>query len=165
MEILQSIISKIGRGVAWLVLAMVLLIFLVVVQRYVFNAGSIAMQESVTYLHALVFMLAAAWTLSEDGHVRVDIFYRDASERHKAFVDLFGSLVFLLPFALFMLLGSWDYVSASWALYEGSREAGGLPLVWLLKSLIPLFAVLLLIQGLLLALKSFVHMRSQLSAN
>jgi TRAP-type mannitol/chloroaromatic compound transport system permease small subunit len=160
VKILQSIISKIGRGVAWLVLVMVLLIFLVVVQRYVFNAGSIALQESVTYLHALVFMLAAAWTLSEDGHVRVDIFYREASPRRKAWVNLLGSLVFLLPFALFMLLGSWDYVSASWAVHEGSREAGGLPLVWVLKSLIPLFALLLLLQGLLLVLKSFTQIRS-----
>jgi len=159
VEKLQFIINKIGRGVAWLVLAMVLLIFLVVVQRYVFNAGSIALQESVTYLHALVFMLAAAWTLSEDGHVRVDIFYREASPRRKAWVNLLGSLVFLLPFAVFMLLGSWDYVSASWALYEGSREAGGLPLVWLLKSLIPLFAVLLITQGSLLALKSIAQIR------
>lgn len=163
MERLQRIISKIGRSVAWLVLAMVLLIFLVVVQRYVFNAGSIALQESVTYLHAMVFMLAAAWTLAEDGHVRVDIFYREASSRRKAWVNLLGSLVFLLPFALFMLLGSWDYVSDSWALYESSREAGGLPLVWLLKSLIPLFAVLLLLQGSLLALKSFTQIRSPAS--
>lgn len=159
MEKLQFIISKIGRGVAWLVLAMVLLIFLVVVQRYVFNAGSIALQESVTYLHALVFMLAAAWTLSEDGHVRVDIFYRDASVRRKAWVDLLGSLVFLLPFAVFILLGSWDYVGASWAVHEGSREAGGLPLVWVLKSLIPLFAVLLILQGLLLVLSSLAQIR------
>lgn len=159
MKYLAYTINKIGRGVAWLVLAMVLLIFLIVVSRYVFNAGSMAMQEGVTYLHAMVFMLAAAWTLSEDGHVRVDIFYRDASPRHKAWVNLLGSLVFLLPFAVFMLVVSWSYVAASWGVFEGSREAGGLPLVWLLKSLIPLFAVLLITQGLLLALKSLAQIR------
>ncbi len=159
MEILASIINKIGRSVAWLVLAMVLLIFLIVLGRYVFNAGSIAIQEAATYLHAMVFMLAAAWTLSEDGHVRVDIFYRDASPRHKAWVNFLGSLIFLLPFAIFILVTSWNYVAASWSVFEGSREAGGLPLVWLLKSLIPLFAVLMISQGLLLALKSLAQIR------
>lgn len=159
MQKLQIMLVKTGRGVSWLVLAMVLLMFFVVVQRYIFNAGSIALQESVTYLHAMVFMLAAAWTLSEDGHVRVDIFYRDASPRRKAWVNLLGSLLFLLPFALFILFGSWGYVAASWAVFEGSREAGGLPLVWLLKSLIPIFALLLLTQGLLLVLNSYRFIR------
>ena len=155
MEKAQIIINSIGRGIAWLLLLLVLLIFLIVVQRYVFNAGSIAMQESATYLHALVFMLAAAWTLAEDGHVRVDIFYRGASKQRKAWVDLLGSLMFLLPFALFLLFISWNYVSASWALHESSHEAGGLPLVWLLKGLIPAFSIMLIVQGLLLAMKSW----------
>ena len=160
MEKAQIIINSIGRGIAWLLLLLVLLIFLIVVQRYVLNAGSIAMQESATYLHALVFMLAAAWTLAEDGHVRVDIFYRGASKQRKAWVDLLGSLMFLLPFALFMLFISWNYVSASWALFESSHEAGGLPLVWLLKGLMPLFAVLLILHGILLAFKSLRQIRS-----
>lgn len=144
---LERLVETVGKAVSWLTLAMVLLLFTIVVLRYGFNLGWIALQESVTYLHAMVFMLAAAWTLQSDGHVRVDIFYRSRSPRHKAKVNLLGSVVLLIPFCLFVVIISWPYVAASWQLLEGSREAGGLPLVYILKSLIPLMAVLLLLQG------------------
>jgi TRAP-type mannitol/chloroaromatic compound transport system permease small subunit len=136
-----------GRAVAWLTLLMVILTFAIVVMRYGFNLGWIWLQESVTYLHAAVFMLAAAWTFQEDGHVRVDIFYRDRPEKHQALVNLLGTLLFLLPLCLFLLAVGWEYVIASWRLLEGSREAGGLPAVYLLKSLILLMPAMLLVQA------------------
>lgn len=145
-----------GRLVAWLTLAMVLVTCAVVLLRYAFNLGWIALQESITYLHAMVFMLGAAYTLRHDGHVRVDIFYRRLSPRGQAWVDLLGALLLLLPVCLFILWVSWDYVAASWSLREGSRDAGGLPLVYLLKSVIPLMALLLLVQGTGQALRSLL---------
>ncbi len=140
-------IGRLGRSVSWLTLVMVLLTFTIVILRYGLNEGWIWLQESVTYLHAVVFMIAAAWTFQTDDHVRVDIYYRDRSDREKAWVNLVGTLIFLLPFCIFLILIAWDYVLASWAIKEGSREAGGLPLVYLLKSLILLLPALLLIQS------------------
>ena len=140
-------VAIIGKAVSWLTLAIVSLTFFVVVLRYGFNLGWIWLQESITYLHASVFMLAAAWTLRGDGHVRVDIFYRDCSPPQKALIDLLGTALFLVPFCLFLLIIGWEYVAASWRLLESSREAGGMPLVYLLKSLILLLPALLLVQA------------------
>jgi TRAP-type mannitol/chloroaromatic compound transport system permease small subunit len=140
-------IRWLGQSVAWLTLAMTLLTFGVVVLRYGFNLGWIWLQESVTYLHALVFMVAAAWAFQTDDHVRVDIFYRARSDRYRNAVNLGGTLLFLVPFSIFLLAVGWDYVTASWATHEASREAGGLPLVWLLKSLILVMPLLLLLQS------------------
>lgn len=145
-----------GRGIAWLTLFMVLTTFGIVVLRYGFGIGSIAAQEAVTYMHALVFLLGAAYTLKHDGHVRVDIFYRGMSERRRAWIDLLGTLLLLMPVCLFILWASWDYVAASWALREGSRETSGLPGVYLLKTAIPLMAVLLLLQGLALGARALL---------
>ncbi|MGI9257948.1 MAG: TRAP transporter small permease subunit [Gammaproteobacteria bacterium] len=153
MQKLRLILEKLseftGNTIAWLTLAMVLVTFVVVVLRYAFDMGWIAMQESVTWMHAAVFMLGAAYTLKCDEHVRVDIFYRKLSSRNRAIVDLAGTLVFLLPMAGFLVVASWDYVSTSWAIRESSREAGGLPFpfVPILKSLIPATAVMLVLQG------------------
>lgn len=143
-----------GRTVAWLGLGTVIVTFAVVVLRYGLDWGSIAMQESVLYLHALVFMVGAAYTLRHDAHVRVDIFYRDMSPRGQAWVNLLGSIGLLLPICGFILWVSADYVADSWLRLEGSREAGGLPLVFVLKGLIPLMAFLLALQGLAEALRS-----------
>jgi TRAP-type mannitol/chloroaromatic compound transport system permease small subunit len=143
----RRLIDWSGRTVAWLTLVMTLLTFAIVVLRYGFNLGWIGLQESVTYLHAVVFMVAAAWAFQTDDHVRVDIFYRDRSERYRAWVNLAGTLVFLVPFSVFLLYIAWDYVAASWSMREASREAGGLPLVWLLKGLLLLLPTLLLLQA------------------
>lgn len=143
-----------GRLVAWLTLAMVLTTFTVVVLRYAFNIGWIAMQESVSFMHAIVFLVGAAYTLKHEGHVRVDIFYRGMSTRRRAIVDLLGTLLMLIPTSIFVLWVSWEYVAASWSLLEGSREPGGLPGVFLLKSVIPLMAALLLLQGVSILLRS-----------
>ena len=136
---------------------MVVLTFVIVVLRYGFNIGSIALQESVTYLHAMVFLLGAAYTLRRDEHVRVDIFYQRFSERRKALVDVAGTLLFLIPCCFYIFWVSLDYVEASWSIYEGSREAGGLPAVFLLKSLIPLTAALLGLQGLAFGARRFLE--------
>jgi len=141
----------VGRAVSWLTLLTVLATFTVVVLRYLFNVGWIAMQESVIYMHALVFMLAAGYTLGHDGHVRVDVIYRERGPLFRAWVDLLGSLFLLLPISIFIGWVSWDYVAASWAVHEVSREAGGIPAVFLLKTVIPVMALLLGLQGLALA--------------
>ena len=148
-----------GRALSWLTLLMVVTTFLIVVLRYGFNWGSIAMQEAVLYFHAAVFMGGVAYTLRLDGHVRVDIFYSQWSARAQAWVNLIGTLLFLLPFCAFILWSSFDYVIGSWALLEGSREAGGLPLVFLLKSLIPLMAILLFLQGLAMLIRNLNTLR------
>ena len=144
----------IGRTVAWLVLAVVLLQFALVVARYLFGIGSIWLTETVIYAHAMLFMLAAAWTLQAGGHVRVDVFYADASARTKARVDLVGALLLLLPFMLVLLWLSVPYAARSWAILERSQEASGLPLVFVLKTLIPLFALLMALQGLAQAIRA-----------
>ena len=144
----DATIRLIGELVSWLSLAMVLVTFLVVVLRYAFDSGSIALQESVTYLHATLFMLAIAYTLGRNGHVRVDIFYQRMGPRARAWVDLVGTLVLLIPVCVLILWLGWRYVGDSWAVREGSREAGGLPGVYLLKTLILLMPALLLLQGL-----------------
>jgi TRAP-type mannitol/chloroaromatic compound transport system permease small subunit len=145
-----------GRAVAWLTLPMVIGTSIVVVLRYAFDLGWIWMQESVTWMHAAVFMLGAAYTLRCDEHVRVDIIYRDLPVRRRAIVDLLGSLCFLIPMAIFIGWSSWDYVISSWSIREGSREAGGLPypFVPLLKSIIPAAAGLLVLQGIADILRS-----------
>ncbi len=146
----------IGRAISWLTLFMVLTTFTVVVLRYVFNMGSIAMQESISYMHGLTFMLGAAYTLKHGGHVRVDIFYREMSARSKALVDLFGTLFLLIPTFVFIALSSYDYVLSAWTVLEASPEAGGIPLVYLLKTAIPIMAILMLMQGLSMILRSML---------
>jgi TRAP-type mannitol/chloroaromatic compound transport system permease small subunit len=138
-----------GRAIAWLTVPMVVTTFVIVVLRYAFDLGWIWMQESVIWMHAVVFMLAGAYTLSWDAHVRVDIFYRGMSSRRKAWVNLLGIALFLMPVSVFLIATSWEYVVVSWQIHEGSREAGGLPypFVPVLKSVIPLSFALLLIQG------------------
>jgi TRAP-type mannitol/chloroaromatic compound transport system permease small subunit len=157
--VLQQINEWAGRSVSWLTLLMVIVTFIVVVLRYTFDLGWIWLQESVTYMHAAVFMLGISWTLKHQGHVRVDIFYRKFSRRGQAMVDLFGTLLLLIPVALFILWSSWDYVFQSWSVFEGSREAGGLPLVFLLKTLMLLLPLLLLLQAVVMLLQSFAVVR------
>ncbi len=145
---IEAVNEWIGRAVAWSALAMVLVQFAVVVLRYVFGVGSILLQESVTYLHAILFMLGAAYTLLHDGHVRLDVFYRSASVQTRTLVDLGGSLLLLIPVCLLIAWSSWPYVERSWNVLEGSKETSGIQAVFLLKSTILVFATLLLAQGL-----------------
>ncbi len=147
-------VAAIGRAAMWCCLFIVLVEFALVVMRYALGIGSIAVQESVLYAHATLFMLGAAWTLQVDGHVRVDIFYGRAKPRTRALVDLVGALVFLLPCAAVLAALSIPYVGRSWAILERSRETSGLPIVYLLKTLIPLFANLIGLQGIAQAIRA-----------
>ena len=158
MELLATAIDNtnraIGKGISWFVLLMVLVQFGVVVARYVFGVGDLWAQESIIYMHGFLFMLAAAYTLSEDGHVRVDIFYRDASLRYKAWVDLIGAVVLLIPVAVIIVTASWAYVAQSWRIFESSREASGIPAVFVLKTAIPVMGMLVAAQGVTMVIRS-----------
>jgi TRAP-type mannitol/chloroaromatic compound transport system permease small subunit len=151
-----------GRVLSWLTILMVVLVVVVVITRYFLEIGSIALQESVTYLHAMVFMLGLAFTLKRGGHVRVDIFYRGYSIRGKAIVDLLGGLLFLLPFCLLIFISSWDYVLASWAIGEGSSENSGIAAIYLLKTLMLIMPATLLLQGVAEILKALLVLRNPL---
>jgi len=154
-----------GKLTAWATLAMMLTTCFVVVARYLFGSGSIALQETVIYLHAFAFMLGTAFTLKRGGHVRVDIFYRHFSARGRALVDAFGAVFFLLPTCGIIFWLSFDYVSNSWTIYERSAESAGLPWVYILKSLLLIMPTLLLLQGIGEFLKSFRTLRSPANAS
>ncbi len=140
---------------------MVLVTFVVVVMRYVFDAGLIWLQESVVWMHAFVFMVGAAYTLQQEEHVRVDIFYRDMSPQRRAWVDSMGVVVFLLPLCGFLAWKAFDFVALSWKLQEASRESGGLPypLIPLLKSILVVMPVTLGLQGVALLARSIRTLR------
>jgi TRAP-type mannitol/chloroaromatic compound transport system permease small subunit len=145
--LVETLVRGAGRVSLFLVLAMAAIQFAAVILRYVFGLNFIAMQESVTYLHGAVFLLAGGYALLTDDHVRVDIFYREASPRRKALVDLAGTYLFLLPFCLVALWAASPYVANSWAVREGSVEQSGIKGVYLLKTLIPIYLTLLLLAG------------------
>jgi len=149
----------IGRAVSWLTLAMVLITFLVVVLRYVFSLGWVWMQESYVWLHGVVFMVGAGYTLLHNGHVRVDIFYRPNSVRYKAWVDLLGAVFLLMPMIVLVQWASVEYVLVSWMRFEESREAGGLHGLYLLKTVLWLFCLLVGLQGLSLAGRALLVLR------
>jgi len=159
-DAIDSLTRAIGRTVAWLTLAIVLLQFVLVVARYLIGFGSIWLGESVVYGHATLFLMAAAWTLAAGGHVRVDIFYADAAPRTRAVIDLAGSLLLLLPFALLLLYLSLPFAARSWAILERSQETSGLPLVFVLKTLVPVFAALMALQGIAQAIRSVSVLRA-----
>ena len=142
---------------------MVLVTFVVVVMRYVFDAGAVWLQESVTWMHAVAFMVGAAYTLQQDEHVRVDIFYRNISEKRRAWVDLVGVVIFLLPVCVFLAWKAWDFVLISWQLREASREPGGMPypFVPLLKSVLLIAPLLLSLQGISMLRRAFLIIRNR----
>jgi TRAP-type mannitol/chloroaromatic compound transport system permease small subunit len=152
----SGISEWVGKLVAWLLVAMVTVQFAVVVVRYGFNTGSIAVQQSVSFMHAALFLLAASFTLKHDAHVRVDIFYRDWPVKGKALANLIGTIFLLFPSAIFIAVYSWEYVTFSWGFYEGSNEAGGLDGVFLLKSCIPAMAILICIQGVAMVCQALI---------
>ena len=152
-----------GRVTAWLTLFMVLTTFVIVVMRYAFDVGLIWVQESVTWMHAMVFMIGAAYTLQHEDHVRVDIFYREMSARRRAWVDVLGVVVLLLPMCGFLAIKAWGFVEVSWSLREASRESGGLPypLLPLLKTVLVLMPAAVALQGVSLALHSIRTLRGR----
>ncbi|MBQ4823913.1 TRAP transporter small permease subunit [Leisingera sp. HS039] len=159
MRRIANALDGINRGLAhvvrWLALIMVLTQFAIVVGRYVFGVNSIAAQESVLYMHATLFMLAAGYTLLVDKHVRVDVFYAGLSPRSQRRIDIFGHLFLLLPSMAALLYWSWPSVRNSWAIFEGPIAVGGIEAVFLLKSLIPAFCVLVMLQSAALLIRLF----------
>ncbi len=150
----DAVNERVGRLVSWLSLAVVLVQFAVVVMRYTFGLNWLYVQESIVYMHATVFLVAAGYTLAHNEHVRIDIFYGPARPRTKAIVDLVGVLLLLEPFCIAIWVAGWPYVVRSWEVMERSLEVTGLPIVFLLKSLILVFATLLALQGVAIALRS-----------
>ena len=159
---LDRVSSVVGQAASWLTVLMIIVTVIVVVMRYVFDAGLIWLQESVTWMHAFVFMMGCAYTLARDEHVRVDIFYRDMAPARKAWVDAAGVILFLWPMCLFLAFAAWDFVATSWSLKEASRESGGLPypMLPLIKSVLVLMPVTVALQGLALFLRSIRTIRS-----
>ena len=153
-HIIDGLSNLLGRIFSWLTLTMVIVMAAIVVLRYVFQIGSIALQESIIYINALIFTFGGAYTLKEQGHVRVDIFYSRINEKKQAWVDVFGSLFFLIPSTCFIIWISWDYVAVSWRIREGSAESSGLPFVYFLKAVILVLPALLLLQGISEIVKS-----------
>jgi len=161
---LEQFIDWTGRMISWLVLAMVVVMFFVVVLRYVFDTGWIALQESISYFHSIVFLMGAAYTLQHDAHVRVDIFYSRLSKTGKAWINLMGHIFILLPVMLFIFWISWPYVMNAWEVKESSREAGGLPGVYLIKSLILVMSALLIMQASALSLRAVLQISGSKAA-
>ena len=151
---IDNVAERLGRAAAWLSFVLVLVVGVIVVLRYGFQLGSIALQESVMYINGTLFVLGAGYTLKAQGHVRVDVFYSRFSPRGRALVDSLGALLFLLPAAFFIAWISWDYVAVAWRIREGSPEASGLPFVYLLKTLLVVLPVLLAVQGVSELIKS-----------
>ena len=147
-EAIARFSDRTGQAVRWLGLFLVIVTGLVVALRYLFNWSPIALQESMTYLHASLFMLGAAYTLNQGGHVRVDVFYQHMTAKNRHLVNLFGTLFLLFPTCLFILIICYPYVASSWAIQETSVEGSGIPFLYLLKTLLLIQPVLLMIQGL-----------------
>ena len=160
---LDALSIKVGHAVSWLTLLMVLVTFVIVVMRYVFDMGLIWLQESLTWMHAAVFMLGAAYTLQQEQHVRVDIFYRKMSDKQRAWVNLLGVLVFVFPMCAFFVYQSIDYVAAAWSIREVSRNSGGLPYPFLplLKSVLVIMPIAVALQGLSIALRAAAIIRGR----
>ena len=150
----DSINGHVGRAVAWVTLLVVLVQFTVVVMRYVFGIGSLNMQQSVVYLHAVVFMVAAGYALLDDAHVRIDIFYAKFQPRRRAQINFFGSVCVLLPICAVIGIQAWPYVLSSWQALEGAPEGVGIQGIFVLKTVLLIYPALLAIQGLSLAIRS-----------
>lgn len=162
MAVIDALNRVTGNVVAWLTLAMVLVTSVIVAMRYLFEFGVIWLQESVTWMHGVVFMLGAAYTLQREEHVRVDIFYRKMSARRRGLVDALGVILFVFPLCGYMLYESWGYVVVSWSIGEVSVNSGGLPypLMPLIKTALLVMPVAIALQGLSLLVSSLLRMRS-----
>lgn len=152
---IDSINGSVGSGVKWLTLLLVLITVYDVVMRYIFHAGSVYIQELEWHLFAANFMLAAGWTLLNEGHVRVDFFYARLSNKKKAWIDFLGSIIFCLPYCMLVIWASWPLIADSWSIWEGSPDPGGLPARYLLRTVIPVAFLLLGLQAIVQAVKSF----------
>lgn len=160
-NLLDRISNATGKVTSWLTLLMVIVTAVIVVMRYVFDAGFIWLQESVIWMHAAVFMVGAAYTLLHEEHVRVDIFYRRMGTRGRAAVDFLGVVLFLLPLCGFLAFKAYDFAAVSWSIHETSREPGGLPypMIPVLKSIVIVMPIMVALQGVSLMQRSLAVLR------
>ena len=156
VDFVDSVSDQIGHLVGWMTTLMVLVVFYDTVMRYAFNKGNVALQELEWHLFAIVFLIGAAYTLKDQGHVRVDILYVNLSKKTKAWIDFIGVFVFLIPFSVMVILSTKGFIMNSWAIREISPDPGGLPARYILKTMIPIGFSLLIVQGLSEAAKNFM---------
>jgi TRAP-type mannitol/chloroaromatic compound transport system permease small subunit len=156
-RIIDALNDLIGRMVAWSALLLVILVFSTVVMRYGFKISYVWMQELIWWLFSFIFLIGAGYTLLHDAHVRVDIVYQRVGFKGRAWVNLIGTVFFLIPGCVLVIYTSLGFVSSSFASMEGSLDPGGLPYTYIVKSLIPIGFSLLLIQGFSLGLHSFLQ--------
>ena len=145
--LIDKLTDNIANGLLYILIALILLVFSTVFFRYVFNMSYIIIQEIIMYLHALIFMFGISYALKENSHVKIDVLYNTLNKRTQRVISIAGLVSFILPTALFVIYISIDMVTQSWVIFEGSSEAGGLNLVFILKSLIPISGVLIFLQG------------------
>ena len=157
--VLKKIISKTGKISSWFSLALVLLISTDVLLRYVFNFSTAALYEMEWHLFAIIFLLASPYTLQKNKHVRVDVFYNNFSKRKKNIVDLIGNIIFLIPFSFIIFYTSLPFIEDSYSILESSPDPGGLPYRFIIKSIIPIAFFLLMIQGILNAIKNYNNIK------
>ena len=156
VRLVDGLNDKIGYLVSWLTTLMVAVVIYDVFTRYVLRSSSVAVQEMEWHIFSLIFLIGGAYTLKEEGHVRVDIFYSRFSARGKAWIDLVGGVVFLVPFCLLVIWTSHQFVAMSWMTREMSPDPGGLPGRYLLKAAIPAGFVLILVQGIAQTLRALL---------
>lgn len=156
IQYMDTLNEKIGLFMGWLTTLLVLNVFYDTVMRYAFNKGHIWLQEMEWHIFSVIFLIGAAYTLKYDGHVRVDIIYTNLSTKTRAWIDLAGTFLFLIPFCLIVILSTWGFIVNSWAVQETSPDPGGLPMRYILKTMIPLGFILLIGQGLSEAGKSLL---------
>ena len=156
---IERMIEAIGRAAAWLNVGMVLIACVVVAMRYAFDSGSIFLQESVIYLHGFAFLAGLSYALKHDAHVRVDVLYSRLSPTARHRIDFLGHVLLLMPLCIVIAVASWPYVAHSWAVLEGSPEVAGVPAVFVLKTALPLSALLLFLQALAMSVREFRMLR------
>lgn len=147
----------VGRGVAWVALGLVSVVFVDVVMRYLFRISFVFTQELEWHLFAFIFLIGAGYTLLHDGHVRVDIIYQRLGFKARAWINLFGVLLFLIPGCLMVITTSWKFTHNAWMIGEGSPDPGGIPYRFIVKGCIPVGFALLLLQGLSLGMHSVLQ--------
>lgn len=157
-SLFDKINEFIGKNISWFIILMVIVQLAIVMSRYIYGIGFLKLQELLIYLHGSLFTLAAGYTLLKDEHVRVDLIYREASQKYKSLINIFGSLIFLIPFCLLTFSTSLPYVRRSWKILEGSPETSGLNAVFILKTVLIIFPILLLLQSFSIIIRSSVSL-------
>ncbi len=146
--LIEKVIDSIANTLAYLLALMIILVFITVFTRYMLNVSYVALQELIMYFHAILFMFGVSYALKEKSHVKIDIIYNSLNKKYQYYISLLGTIIFIIPTSIFITYSSMDMVIQSWLLLEGSSEAGGLDLIFILKSVIPITGFLIFIQAL-----------------